>query len=728
MKKILKDFFSNRFMYLSLILIAAMAVLVVRLYRLQIIEGKPADANAGYTNTYSIELDAPRGKIYDCNGVLLATNRTAYEVMMVNVAGEQSERDEMYLKLITLFEKNGDIYNNPLKRYLASSTEWGTSIDGEDESEARSNWISTVAEKKDDRALLAEPNGAFNYLRNNIFEIDGKYSDEDAYRIMCIRYETYTNGLDSLRPTVIATDCCQKTMEELSARHIDFPGITTEKVYFREYVNTECISQIIGYVRAISGEEYEELKESGYSMDDVIGKTGIEKSAENYLRGTKGSRVMYRADDGTVKEQSYEAPVAGNDIYLTVDIKLQQVAYDSLEATIHDIASQKNDVNNFGDCNAGSIIISDVKTGDVLSMVSYPGFDNSIFVQPSSDTGAQQAISDLFADEDSPSLNRATQGLYSIGSTIKPLISIAALETGKITTETVVQCTGVMTINGRKHTCLSHHGYIDVEYAIARSCNIFFYDAGIETGIDVIDDYAEMFGLGEKTGIEISEYEGLRSNPETMKLKEPDLSHVWTDSDTAQTSIGQLYTSFTPIQVNRYVCALANGGYLNTPHIIGNISSSTGALVYSSEVVSEKLNVSDWALSVVRQGMNTMARTNGNIKTVLKDYPEGFISSKTGTVETGDNTTSSNGVFMCYAPAEDPQIAITIVVEHAVYGGYVIPALEGVIDEYFGDPYKIGSVNTTARSVPVSSASENEGTYWSYKFGGVLAILNNSPG
>lgn len=706
MTETLKKIFSNRFLYLSLIIIVAMAALVMRLYKLQIKDGKSASSDSSRTHTYSIELEAPRGKIYDCNGVLLATNRTSYEVLMVNVKGEQADRDDMYLKLINLFEENGDIYNNPLKRYLKSPAEWGTAIDEENEAGARANWINTVSEKKADRELFSSPQGAFGYLRNTVFKLDKKYSDADAYKIMCIRYETFTNGLDSLKPTVIATDCCEKTMEILSARHLDFPGISTEKVYFREYVNTESISQIIGYVRAISGEEYEELKDSGYSMDDIIGKTGIEKSAENYLRGTKGSRVVYKDADGVVRQESYTAPIAGNDIYLTVDIKLQQIAYDSLEVTIKDIASQANGKQNFGDCNAGSIIVSDVSTGNALAMVSYPGFDNSIFVQPSSDVAAQQAITDLFADKDSPGLNRATQGLYSIGSTIKPLISIAALESGSITTKTEVKCTGVTTINGRKHTCLSNHGYLNMEYAIAKSCNIFFYEAGIETGIDVIDDYAKMFGLGEKTGIEIAEYEGFRSNPETMTLKDPDTTHIWSDSDTAQTSIGQLYTSFTPVQVNRYTAAIANGGYLNTPHIIKRVSSPTGALVFQPELTRTKVEVSDWALSVVRQGMLTMSKTNGTIKTVLKDYPEGFISAKTGTVETGDNTTSSNGVFICYAPSDKPQVAITVIIEHGVYGGYVIPAIEGVIDEYFGNPYKIAGAKTGMLTTSFGSAMD----------------------
>ena len=185
MKEALKKIFTNRFLYLALIIVIAMSALVVRLYRLQILEGKPKDSSTVHTNTYSIELEAPRGNIYDSQGVLIATNRTAYEVLMVNVSGEQSERDAMYLNLINLIEENSDIYNNPLKRYLKSPDEWGVSIDEDDELVARSNWISTVSEKKADRDFLSEPHGAFEYLRDTVFKIDKKYSDEDAYKIMC---------------------------------------------------------------------------------------------------------------------------------------------------------------------------------------------------------------------------------------------------------------------------------------------------------------------------------------------------------------------------------------------------------------------------------------------------------------------------------------------------------------------------------------------------------------
>ncbi|MBQ8827775.1 MAG: hypothetical protein IJZ90_01365 [Clostridia bacterium] len=725
MKNALKKFFGNRYLYVTLIMLVAMTALSLRLYNLQIVEGDANAADKQQITTYAIELDAPRGSIYDCNGVLLATNRTAYEVLMVNVSGEQSERDAMYLELIQLFEKNDDTYNNPLARYLESPDSWGYSLEGDENAEARASWISGIALKKADREKLAEPAGAFNYLRNDIFEIEEKYTNEEAYMIMCIRYETYTNGLDSLRPTTIATDCCEETMVELSSRYLDFPGITTEKVYFREYVNTECISQVIGYVRAISSEEYEELKDQGYAADDIIGKNGLEKSAEDYLRGTKGSRVMYRDEDGVVRELSYTAPVAGNDVYLTIDIHLQQTAYNSLEETILDIASNRNDYNNFGDCNSGSIVVSDINTGEVLAMVSYPGYDNSIFVQPSSDREAQQAITDLFADPASPSLNRATQGLYSIGSTFKPVVALAALSTGAIDTTTTINCTGTLKVNGRAHTCLSHHGYLNMEYAIAHSCNIFFYQAGIDAGIDVIDEYAEKFGLGEKTGIELAEYEGNRSNPETMLLNEEDTSHVWSDSDTAQTSIGQLYTLFTPIQINRYISALGNGGYLVPTHIIDSVTSASGALIYEPETESQKIDVAAENLEAVQQGLYTMAKLNGGIKTTLVNFPEGFASAKTGTVQTGDATTSSNSVFMCFAPSDEPEIAVSIVVEHGVYGGYVISAIGDVFEEYFGAEYKINSTQEELnRVLPDTSDSQSDGLSWSYKFDGIMSLLD----
>lgn len=482
-----KRFFSNRIIYLFAVFVAAMAVIVFKLYDLQIVNNNTHANEAGKLYEYSLPIDAPRGNIYDRNGVLLATNRTSYKVYMINSDDEQSVRDRMYLELVELFDKNNDVYYNYLGDYLAYPIAWGKRVDEEKESDNLKAWINNVVEKRADKEYFASPESAFNYLRGTLFEIDEKYTDEQAYKIMIMRYATYMYGLDSLRPTLIATDVSKATADVLTAAAVNFPGITTEKTYFRVYVNNESLGPVLGYVRAISEEEYEDKKDDGYFADDIVGKLGIESAAEEYLRGTRGYRKYSMNIDGTVAEKEYVAPEAGYDVYLTIDARLQQDTYSSVIENIQFVVNSRNDKDNFGDCDAGAAVVSDVNNGEVLAMVTYPTYDNSIFIAPSTDTAAQEAIIKLFSDSKSPSLNRTTQGAYPIGSVIKPAIAIAALEAGIIDENTEIECQGYITVSGRRQRCLATHGKLTLEYAMAKSCNSFFGIAGVEVGIEDVE-------------------------------------------------------------------------------------------------------------------------------------------------------------------------------------------------------------------------------------------------
>ncbi len=695
----LKDFLRSRNTYLGLLVAVAFGILLWRLYNVQIINGETYKKKAEETviTTAELTVKARRGNIYDCNGVLLATTRTAYRVDMVNTSDEQAFRDNMYLRLINLLEANNDTYTNYLKRYITPELEWGTAVAGEEKETRRNNWINTLVSgrKKSDRDGIVTARDAFYYLKDNIFKLSEEYTNEEAYKIMIIRYATFSYGLSSLTPMEIASDACKETMEYLTAHSYEFPGISTEEVYFRVYVDDAYASHILGYVHAISQEEYEALKDKGYSRDDIIGKTGIEKAAEEYLKGVNGTKVVYRDKDGIIKTLSYTPPVAGSDVYLTVDYSLQSQTMQILEETIADIVAMKDDVKNFGDACAAAAVIENVKTGQILAMASYPYYDNNIFVAPSTDSAAQQAIIDLFQDPTSPALNRATQGLYPIGSTIKPLISIAALDSGTITSKTTVNCQKKMTISGRTHSCLSKHGNVALITALAKSCNVYYYTVGIETGIDTIDIWAQAFGLGEKTGIEISEYEGCRSNPATMKLRERDIYHVWSDSDTAQSSIGQLYTLFTPLQLSNYAAALSNGGYLNTPHVISKVLNTAGEEVYTDAEISlqrKSTGASAWALGLVKEGMTEMVKQSKNVSSAFKSFPEGFVCAKTGTPETGMEALgeSSHSVFICYGPSTDPEIAVSVLIEHGSSGSNAAPAAGKIFDAYFHADTDIG--------------------------------------
>lgn len=686
MKKLLK----NRCFYVGVFLFIVMAVIVGRLYQLQIIEGDTYRDKAQNVidDTTKISIDAPRGNIYDRNGLLLATTRQSYKVQMVNVDNPQEERNQMYLELINLFIKNGDTYTNTLSKYISYPIDWGTSLSGEDAGADRKSWVNKIAIRKSDRDRLNTPEEIFAYLRNERFKLDEKYSDEEAYRIMIIRYETFMYGLSYINPSVLASDCCDETVQEIEAGYLDFPGISTEETYFREYIDAEEASHILGYVRAISEEEYALMKDQGYSNDSIIGKIGIEQVAEGYLRGVDGIKEVYLDSDGVLREYSYTAPIPGNDVYLTIDYGFQQKCVKILEEGIANIKAQKDDIKNFGDAEAGSVVVLNAKTGATLAMANYPNYDNSIFLAPSSDKEAQQAIADLFTDKTSPSLNRAAQGLYPVGSTFKPITAIAALESGKTNTSRQIKCNGYLLINNHSHACMGYHSNISLKTAIAKSCNVYFQQIGVETGVDSIDFWAKSFGLGEKTGIEINEYAGYRSNRETMKIKETDIYHKWTESDTAQTSIGQLYTLFTPLQLARYAAALGNGGILNTPYLIGSIKTANGSVVLDNSDKNKnapKVDVSEYVLDAVKEGMIEMVKSSVAAQKAFTAFPQGFIAAKTGTPETGLEAfgQSSHSVLICYAPVEDPEIAVAVVIEHGAMGSNSLAIASKVFEAYF---------------------------------------------
>lgn len=682
----------NRYFYLFLFVFICMFAIVCRLYSLQIVHGDIYAEKVNTRNQASLVLEAKRGNIYDRNGVLLAGNRLTYKVQMTYVNRPQQYRDDMYLRLITLLEENDEIYINELERFITPAIQWGSNFREDENGTKKTAWIKSIITDKTDREKINTARDAFEYLKDVVFELSDTYTEEEAYKIMILRYATRQNGLSTIVPMTIAEDVSEETMEAIEANHFQFPGISTEEAYVRHYYYPELTSHIIGYIRGIDEEEYEALKEDGYTSEDLIGKTGIEKAFEEALRGTNGVKtVYYDADTESVKTDGITPPVPGNDVYLTIDIHYQEEAYQAVIDTIARAKSQQQgDNTNFGDANAGCMVMENVSDGSILAIANYPSYDNGLFLASSSDKKAQEAIEGLFQNPDSPSLNRATQGLYPVGSTFKPITAIAALESGKISGRwQSFECRGKLILEGMEHKCLGVHGILSMDRAFAVSCNSYFQQCALQEGVGVehIDKWAKAFGLGEKTGIEISEYAGYRSNKETMALKETDKTHVWGMSDTAQTAIGQLYTQFTPLQLCNYAAALGNGGYLNTPTLLQCVKSPDGTVLQTGEVKRQKIDIQDETLATVKEGMKAVTTTVGtSAYEAFKSFPAGFVAAKTGTPQTGLEALgkSSHSALICYAPADNPEVSISVFVEHGAWGRYSLPAAYTLLADYFG--------------------------------------------
>lgn len=430
-------------------------------------------------------------------------------------------------------------------------------------------------------------------------------------------------------------------------------------------------------------------------MNDYVGKQGIEKICEEYLKGTDGQRILGDADAELLGIDE-EGAKAGDYVVLTLDAELQMVAEESLKNTITEIArnGMGKGLQKGADANAGAVVVLDVNSAEVLALATYPSYNPEEF---------SENYSELAEDEDKPLWNRALSGTYSPGSTFKPLTAVAAVETGAVSVDDRLICNGVYRyFTDYQPKCwiyLEHglsHGSENVTEAIEDSCNLYFYEAGRRTGIDALSQYAKKFGLGEYTGIELPEEKGSMATPE-YKKKIAGEDAEWYGGDTIQAAIGQSYSHFTPIQLANYIATLANGGTRYRPHIIKSIHSSSDGTVIkrNAPVIEERIDISDTTLDAVKRGMYGVV-DEGSASKIFKNYNI-EVGGKTGTAQ-GSSTKSNTALFVAFAPYEKPEIAVAVVIEHGVRGVNAATVAKDIFDEYFAtdkfltEDYNVGEL------------------------------------
>lgn len=670
---------------LSFVILAL--IIAFRLFNLQIVEGEKYNADSQKRVLKESSVIAPRGKILDRFGVPIAVNRQGFTVNIVKTDIKADELNEMLLKLALILEKNQKSYNDSLTKYLTFDP---ITFNGKAQSEIAGWQRNTNRLSMKETDIKSNATDLFNYLRNDKFKIASSYSEADAYRIMKLRYEILLDNWNfSTGGTVsLARDIGMTTVSEIEERHHEFPGIVTDVEPVRQYLDAYNEAHVLGYVRAISPEQYDSLKDEGYGNDDIIGKAGVEKAAERYLKGKDGKKSIEVDTSGRLTQQQETVPaLPGSDVVLTIDTNLQKVAMESLARNI-ELIKNKGDKNNFGDADAGSVVAMDVNTGEVLAMASYPSFDPGVYLAGSEDKVAQQTIINLNKDINKPQLNRTIQEIYAPGSTFKPLIAISALETGVISTSNSrVLDEGKTTLGGKDFFCLEYkqgHGWLDLKKALETSCNVYFHKIGFATGIDNIDIWANYFGLGKKTGIDLPSEEAGYMSSKTTKA-ELHKGDQWRPADTAQVSIGQFDNAFTPLQIANYISTIANGGKKYKPYIIKKVIKYDGSVVNETKPAFEQIPVKQEYINAVKEGM---VAVTSSVDGTAKNYFVGLpfsVAGKTGTAQTGKEAThSSNALFVCYAPADNPRIAIAVVVERGAWGSNTAPIARDIIDEYFG--------------------------------------------
>ncbi len=707
------------------------------------------DSSKGVSRQYSIS--APRGDIVDCNGVVLATTEQINTLMIANADMEDDKLNAMLLELSYLFDEYNVAPVDDLSDYLSVDPfEWKKSEDEITAWQVSSNLFALKENTTDtlvtysDTYVKSDPQVFFLYLRSEkIFNIDPSYSTDEAYRIAVMRYQIYKDkwAFSTGTPVKIATDVPDELVTLLLEQNYKYLGIISGKEYRRVYSPlAETSAHVVGYIGKISQERLALLKNFGYTAEDVVGQQGIEAQMERYLHGQSGVKAYNILNEDEANwsffpENIGTDPVPGANVKLTIDTRIQQVTMDAIKDYIAAAATQES--KGYKTASAGSAVMMDVHTGAIISMVSYPNFDPMDFVL--SMEGDEQAKEQVkyylglgdyktITAADKPLYNRAIQETYAPGSTFKMVTSLAALETGIISPDdNIYICQSPIDIGGWLFRCHERpdggHGPLTLERALATSCNIYFQRMGVDTGIDAIDKYGAILGLGELTGIDLpGEVAGMRSSKATKRLlRAEEYDKTWFPADTAQSSIGQFDNVFTTLQLCRYTAALATKT-LVTPHVIDEVAAADGTILYTGSTKVEELDISQSSLDAIKLGMRAVITdSEGTANKYLSALNEQIpIACKTGTAETGNEDKFkeySNGLFVLYAPADDPQIAIAICIEKGEWGASTTVIAEKMLRAYFGLPAPaesgtesadavIGDVTDTGTATPTPAGSE----------------------
>ncbi len=648
---------------LFMCMVVILALFAVRLFQVQIVDGAEYAALADADIQTTISIAASRGEILDRNQMPLVSNRTSYAVVLdynyfPNGSSEEGlkQKNDTLLLLIDTLRQEEESWNDTLP--ISDSKPYSFLENQEAD-----------VEKLKSQLRMASYATAENCMQQLIEQYDlESYSPEEQRYLAGIQYNMSVAGFGARTPYTFAGDVSDTTMYRILENNAHFPGVDVDTVAVREYVGGEVACHIIGRVGPIYAGEYEQLKDKGYSYNDVLGKSGIEAAAEGELRGQAGARVLIKNSSGVVvSEKQTVEPVPGKSVILSIDSNLQKVAQDTLDEKIRSMRDTAA-VGKGKDIVSGSVVVLDVKTGGVMVCASWPSYDLSTYYEN---------YSELESDSNRPLFNRALYGAYPCGSVFKPGYALAAITNGIVNPFTKINCTRTYMYYAPSYTpnCLGHHGPINTVTALEKSCNYYFYDVGRLMG-NRIFSYLSQYGFGQKTGVEIGESAGIQQTPEYVQS----IGGQWVPGDYLQLAIGQR-GSYTPIQLASYAMMIANNGVRYKTHFISAYRSYDGeADVKVEPVVEATTEWSDEAIAAVKQGMIAVGKT-GTASAYFSSTPY-TVACKTGTAQTGIQNTSDHGTFIGYAPADNPEIAIAVVMERGTSGASSYVARQ-VLDAYF---------------------------------------------
>ena len=497
------------------------------------------------------------------------------------------------------------------------------------------------------------------------YKISDKYTKEEQRIIAGIRYEMLNRDFSVDNSFLLCQDINIEVVTKIKELGLYLPGVNVAEDAIRHYSIVDVIPHSIGTVGPIYAEEYEELKSRGYLLNDIVGKSGIEKAMENYLRGKNGTKKITFQNSEVLETEITEPAIPGNTIKLTVDSEFQRKIQGILENFIVYLKENPGDKPQLKNVTSGAIVVTDVKTGAILAMATAPTYNMTDYVSN---------YSEILERPNQPLINRATDGVYRPGSTFKTITATAGLNEGAITPSSTFFCGQTYHYLDITVGCTGYHGNISVSKAIEVSCNIFFYELSQLLGINKLSEYASMYGLGKKTGIEIGDSAGYIANPETFeKFEIP-----WTSAQLLQAAIGQSEVGVTPLQLAMVASTIANKGTRYKPFLVDSINSYLGEeIIKTQPTVLESFPINyDYVYESINQGMIAASKNTPAGEFSLNNL--GYdVAIKTGTPESSRGVDS---VVIGYAPADNPQIAFSAIIEGGEYSKFLV---RKILDAYF---------------------------------------------
>lgn len=713
----------TRFRVMAAMALAVLAIYLVVLFNTQVVHHEEYLAKSIQTITRMENVEASRGIITDRSGRTLVTNQSTYSLTFdASLLKPGENQNDAILRLVTLCRDQGVAWEDNLPLSLDGAAHF--TVDTLTDTQ-KSRFFSYLRDLKPTRELLAAyvrqhpellkppkegetaldpaaakdtellkqtnsaaltnslllnagvtPAKLFDWMREDM-KLSDNYSDSDARLILGVRYELKLRKLGANNNAYVLAQNVDVAFCSLISDG-QFQGAKIIRSSARQYATTYA-THILGTVGRIP-DYTDEWEDRGYLMDDTIGLSGVEAAFEDYLRGADGKRMISVNSDGKVTGEYYSVePRSGYTVELTVDLKLQQAVEDTLAAKVAQL-NQKDHLDSRG---AAAAVVK-VGTGEILSLASYPTFDLSTW---------RQDYAELSSDPATPMLNRAASSAYAPGSTLKPATAVAALESGATTPSETLFDTGYWkypstTWNGGTW-CWKHsgHGKVNATTAITNSCNYYFAEMGYRMGLDTLNEYYSALGLGEPTGIEIGEKTGRQATNEGGSNQAP-----WA-------AYGQADQLYTPLQLANYIATLVSGGQHCPAHLLKSVKSYDNSEIIATGDTTplNTLNISDSTLQAVKKGMYGYTQPGGMVYSYFKDC---IVSAgaKTGTAQLGGGL-KNNGVFVAFAPYDDPEIAIALVLEKGDAGAALASTAVTILNSYFSRE-STGSVLSDNELIP----------------------------